>query len=241
MMNQTTFVLAPGLMCDHTVWEPLADHLPSFQSRIVIDYQGANTLVHMSELLLSQAPDQFLLAGHSMGGRVALEVLRMAPQRVSGVILMDTGYLPKVAGAVGEEEVRKRLALLQIAQEQGVRAMAQEWVKGMVHPARLTDQSLIGDILDMFDRKNSDIFARQLLALIHRPDATPVLQALTMPTLILCGAQDAWSPPSQHIEMHQFVPHAQLAVIENAGHMATMEKPEAVAVAMSNWLSKYQL
>jgi len=215
--------------------------LPSFQSRIVIDYQGANTLVHMAELLLSQAPDQFLLAGHSMGGRVALEVLRMAPQRVSGVILMDTGYLPKVAGAVGEEEVRKRLALLQIAQEQGVRAMAQEWVKGMVHPARLTDQSLIGDILDMFDRKNSDIFARQLLALIHRPDATPVLQALTMPTLILCGAQDAWSPPSQHIEMHQFVPHAQLAVIENAGHMATMEKPEAVAVAMSNWLSKYQL
>jgi len=238
MMNQMPFVLAPGLMCDHTVWEPLADHLPSFQSRTVIDYQGANTLVHMAELLLNQAPDRFLLAGHSMGGRVALEALRIAPQRVAGVVLMDTGYLPKLTGSVGEEEVRKRLALLQIAQEKGVRAMAQEWVKGMVHPNRLSDQALIGNILDMFERKSADIFARQLLALIHRPDATPVLQKLTIPTLILCGAQDAWSPPSQHIEMQQFVPHAQLAVSENAGHMATMEKPEDVARAMFNWLSE---
>jgi pimeloyl-ACP methyl ester carboxylesterase len=235
-MYQTPFVLAPGLMCDHAVWEPLANHLSCFQSRIVIDYHEANSLVQMARRLLEQAPEQFLLAGHSMGGRVALEVLRMAPQRVLGVILMDTGYLPKVAGSVGEEEVRKRLALLQIAQEKGVRAMAQEWVKGMVHPSRLTDQALIGDILDMFDRKNADIFARQLLALIHRPDATPVLKTLTLPTLILCGAQDAWSPPSQHIEMQKCAPHAQLAVIENAGHMATMEMPEAVANAMNQWL-----
>ena len=240
-MNQTPFVLAPGLMCDHTVWEPLVDHLPRLQSRIVIDYQQANTLVHMAQTLLEQAPDQFLLAGHSMGGRVALEVLRMAPHRVLGVVLMDTGYLPKVSGSVGEEEVRKRLALLQIAQEKGVRAMAQEWVKGMVHPDRLTDQTLISNILDMFERKSADIFARQLLALIHRPDATPVLRTLTMPTLMLCGAQDAWSPPSQHIEMQQWAPHAQLAVVENAGHMATMEKPQAVAQAMSAWLSESQL
>ena len=119
--------------------------------------------------------------------------------------------------------------------------MAQQWVKGMVHPDRLTDQVLIADILTMFDRKSADIFARQLLALIHRPDAAPVLRTLSMPILILCGAQDAWSPPSQHIEMQQLAPHSQLAVIENAGHMATMEKPEGVALAMSKWLSQCQL
>ena len=139
-------------------------------------------------------------------------------------------------GQAGESEVAKRLALLQIAQAQGVRAMAKEWVKGMVHPERLQDGVLIDQILDMFDRKNSDIFARQLLALIHRSDTTDVLKAIQVPCLILCGQQDSWAPPSQHEEMMQYVPHATLSVIASAGHMATMEKPQAVAEAMNNWL-----
>ena len=171
-----------------------------------------------------------------MGGRVVLEALRIAPQRIAGVALMDTGYLAKLEGQAGESEVAKRLALLQIAQAQGVRAMAKEWVKGMVHPERLQDGVLIDQILDMFDRKNSDIFARQLLALIHRSDATDVLKAIQVPCLILCGQQDSWAPPSQHEEMMQYVPHATMSVIASAGHMVTMEKPQAVAEAMNNWL-----
>ena len=236
-MNAMPLVLVPGLMCDHTVWEPLLPFMGVSQTCQMIDHQSANSLSRMAEQLLEVSPPKFVMAGHSMGGRVALEVLRMAPERVAGVALMDTGYLAKLGGAAGELEVSKRLVLLEIAQSKGIRAMAQEWVKGMVHPNRLADKALIETILKMFETKNSDIFARQLLALIFRKDATDVLKSISVPTLILCGQQDAWSPPSQHEEMLQYVPHAAMSVIEDAGHMSTMEKPQAVAEAMNRWLS----
>jgi pimeloyl-ACP methyl ester carboxylesterase len=236
-MNALPLVLVPGLMCDHTVWEPLLPFMDTSQTCQMIDHQNANSLSRMAEQLLEVSPPKFVMAGHSMGGRVALEVLRMAPDRVAGVALMDTGYLAKLGGEAGELEVSKRLVLLEIAQSKGIRAMAQEWVKGMVHPNRLADKALIETILKMFETKNSDIFARQLLALIFRKDATDVLKSISVPTLILCGRQDAWSPPSQHEEMLQYVPHAAMSVIEDSGHMSTMEKPQAVAEAMNRWLS----
>ena len=231
-------VLVPGLMCDHTVWEPLVPFFGADQTCQMVDHRSANSLTQMAQQVLDSAPAKFVMAGHSMGGRVALEVLRMAPQRVAGVALMDTGYLAKIDGPAGELEVSKRLVLLEIAQSKGVRAMAQEWVKGMVHPNRLTDHELIEKILQMFETKNSDIFARQLLALIFRKDATDVLKSIRVPTLILCGQQDAWSTPAQHEEMMQFVPHAQLAIIADAGHMSTMERPTEVANAMNHWLAE---
>ena len=237
-MKALPLVLVPGLMCDHTVWQPLLPFFDTAQTCQMIDHQSANSLSQMAQQLLDASPPKFVLAGHSMGGRVALEVLRMAPERVAGVALMDTGYLAKVEGPAGELEVNKRLVLLEIAQSSGIRAMAAEWVKGMVHPSRLADNELIENILKMFETKNSDIFARQLLALIFRKDATDVLKTIRIPTLILCGEQDAWSPPSQHEEMLHFVPHATLSVIANAGHMSTMEKPKEVAAAMNNWLSQ---
>ena len=236
-MNSLPLLLVPGLMCDHTVWEPLLPYLAPLHKCQMVDHQLANSLTQMAEQLLHHAPDRFVVAGHSMGGRVVLEALRIAPERIAGVALMDTGHLAKLPGPAGESEVAKRLALLQIAQAQGVRAMAKEWVKGMVHPKRLQDHVLIDQIVDMFDRKNSDIFARQLLALIHRSDGTDVLKAIQVPCLILCGQQDSWAPPSQHEEMMQHVPHATLSVIASAGHMVTMEKPQAVAEAMNSWLS----
>ena len=231
-------VLVPGLMCDHTVWEPLVPFFGADQTCQMVDHRSANSLTQMAQQVLDSAPAKFVMAGHSMGGRVALEVLRMAPQRVAGVALMDTGYLAKIDGPAGALEVSKRLVLLEIAQSKGVRAMAQEWVKGMVHPNRLTDHELIEKILQMFETKNSDIFARQLLALIFRKDATDVLKSIRVPTLILCGHQDAWSTPAQHEEMMQFVPHAQLAIIPDAGHMSTMERPLEVANAMNHWLAE---
>ena len=172
-----------------------------------------------------------------MGGRVAMEVVRIAPHRVAGLALLDTGYLAKAEGEEGDEEVRKRMALLHIAQTQGVRAMAQEWVKGMVHPNRLSDSVLLEAILKMFERKSAEIFANQLHALIERPDATPVLQSIQVPSLILCGLQDSWATPAQHQAMQHQVPHAVISMIDGAGHMAPMERPQAVSESMLKWLS----
>jgi pimeloyl-ACP methyl ester carboxylesterase len=192
----------------------------------------------MAQQLLAHAPARFALAGHSMGGRVALEVIRIAPERVTHLGLFDTGHLAKPAGAAGEEEVRKRMVLLTIAREQGVRTMAAEWVKGMVAPHRLSDTALVESILTMFERKSADIFERQLRALIHRPDATEVLQAVKVPTLVLCGELDAWSPPAQHQAMADCIPaRATIVAVPQGGHMVMQEQPEAVLRAMRQWLS----
>ena len=203
----------------------------------IADYGRANRLSAMAALVLEQAPaERFALAGHSMGGRVALEVVRMAPERVSHLALMDTGYLPRHIGAEGEQEAAKRYALLEIARTRGVAAMAQTWVQAMVHPARLQDSALLAAIVTMFARKSADIFACQIEALLTRPDASDVLQTLRVPTLLQCGRQDSWSSPAQHEAMRALAPHAVLDVVPDAGHMAPMERPAAVATGLLRWL-----
>ncbi len=238
MSLSPTLVLVPGLMCDEAVWSPLYPHLPTGVQCRVVDHGDADSLTVMAQRLLAQVPATFALAGHSMGARVALEVARLAPQRVERLALLDTGYKPLAAGEAGQQEVAKRQALLQTARSQGVRAMAAEWVKGMVHPDRLDDAALIEDILRMFERKTADHFAAQIQALVQRPDATAVLQSLAMPTLIACGRQDSWANVAQHEAMQALAPRAVMEVIEDAGHMAPMERPREFAAMMGRWLSQ---
>ena len=229
--------LIPGLMCDHSVWQPLLPALSPLAQCHIVDHGDADDLGEMARRVLAQAPERFAVAGHSMGGRVVLEILRQAPQRVSHVGLLDTGFKPLPEGVAAEEERRKRQALLDIARQQGVRAMASEWVKGMVAPHRLGDTVLLGEILDMFERKSADTFARQIRALLARPDGTGVLQRIDVPTLVLCGEQDSWSPPAQHQAMTDVMPlHPPVHVVPGAGHMVTMEQPPAVAQAVCDWL-----
>jgi pimeloyl-ACP methyl ester carboxylesterase len=174
-----------------------------------------------------------------MGGRVALEALRLAPRRVARLALLDTGFRARAPGAAGEEEARKRHALLDVARNRGVRAMAQQWVQGMVHPARLGDAVLIEAIVAMFERRTAEVFECQIRALLGRPDATPVLAGLALPVLVLCGRQDSWAPLAQHQEMAALIPaRPPVRVIEDAGHMSTMEQPRAVARALLDWLGQ---
>lgn len=239
-MMRPTLILAPGLMCDATSWGVLPSRLAEFDVHVV-DHGQADSLVMMAKQLLADAPARFALAGHSMGGRVALEVMRLAPERVTHLGLFSTGHLPILVGPAGEEEVRKRMALLGIAREQGVRAMAAEWVKGMVAPQRLSDAVLIDAVLDMLERKSADILERQLRALIQRPDATAVLQAVQVPTLVLCGELDAWSPPAQHQAIAELIPARPAIVsVPRGGHMVMQEEPQAVLQAMRQWLSANQ-
>jgi pimeloyl-ACP methyl ester carboxylesterase len=236
--DKIQLVLLPGLMCDATVWLDQIRALEAQADCQVADYGLADSIQSMAGGVLSWAPPRFAIAGHSMGGRVAFEILRLAPERVTHLALMDTRMHPIPAGEAGEKETAGRYALLEIAEKQGVRAMGEKWVQGMVHPDRLNDTALITSILDMFERKTADIFARQQNALIHRPDAAPVARAIRLPTLVLCGRQDSWSQPEWHEEMARVIPGSRLEVIENAGHMATMEQPGPVSRAMSTWLAR---
>lgn len=238
LSGQARVLLLPGLMCDHTFWQPLLAALPQSLAGQVINYADADTINGMAQAVLAAAPPVFSLAGHSMGGRVALEVVRLVPARVQKLILMDTGYLPRAQGEKGELETTGRMALVHIAKTQGVRAMCAEWVKGMVHPDRLTDLALIELIVAMFERKTAEHFARQQNALLTRPDASPVLAALKIPCMMQCGAQDSWANVAQHAAMQALAPHASLSVIQEAGHMVLMERPEPTIAAIRDFLEQ---
>ncbi|MEO6184868.1 MAG: alpha/beta fold hydrolase, partial [Steroidobacteraceae bacterium] len=138
MNNTEPLILVPGLMCDDTVWKHQITALGAHRHLQVADHGLSDSLGVMAERILERAPPRFALAGHSMGGRVALEVVARAPERVSRLALLDTGYEALVPGEAGERERAGRYRLLDIARRDGMLVMAKDWARGMVHPARLT-------------------------------------------------------------------------------------------------------
>ena len=237
-MHSATLVLIPGLMCDRTVWSDVLPHLGEWAPRATVPDHGlCDSLSGMAQQILDTTTGPLALVGHSMGGRIAMEMVRMAPQRVCHLTLMDTGHLPRPAGPEGEAEAAKRHALLEIAEQQGVAAMARTWAQGMVHPDRLKDAPLMEAIVAMFARKTPQHFAGQIRALLARPDASPTLQNIRGPVHLVCGAQDTWSPVSQHQAMADLLAQPVLSVIPDAGHMAPMERPQAVAQVLLAGLS----
>jgi pimeloyl-ACP methyl ester carboxylesterase len=236
-MAKPDLILVPGLLCDEAVWEHQARGLRDLAAITVADHGSLDSLTDMADRILAAAPQRFAIAGHSMGGRVALQVFRRAPEQVIGIALLDTASTGRAAGVAGEEEARQRYRLLEKARTEGMRAMGWEWVQRMVHPDRLSDASLIEPILRMIARKTPDIFAAQIKALLERPDATTLLDRIRCPALVLCGRQDAWSVLAHHEEMASRIPGSRLAVIEDCGHMSTMERPAEVTAALRKWIT----
>ncbi len=238
-MSTSNVLLLPGLMCDRAVWEGQLAALTGRFACTVADYGEADSIEEMAEVALRGLPPGPLsVAGHSMGGRVALELVRRVPQRIARLALLDTGYEARPAGEIGQEEARKRQRLLDLARAQGMRVMGREWVQRMVHPARLTDTVLIEAILAMIERKSPEVFAAQIGALLNRPGAQSLLERIACPTLVLCGREDAWSPLARHETMARAIRGASLVIVEDSGHMSTMEQPEAVTAALLEWLER---
>lgn len=231
----TPLLFLPGLLCDAAVWAPQMAALG--RPATVAAYGLADSLGAMAEAALAVAPPgRFALAGHSMGGRVAFEVWRRAPERVERLALLDTNYPALAAGDAGEAERAGRLRLLALAREQGMRAMASDWARGMVHESRLGGP-VFEAVLDMFERRSPEVFEAQIRALLGRPDAGPLLPTITCPTLVLTGEQDAWSPPAPHRRMHEAIAGSRLVLVPECGHMSTMECPQAVNAAFTAWLA----
>ena len=224
-------LLLPGLLCDDVVWRDQVNALSTKVDSTIADFSSFSSLTDMAEAALELAPKRFNLAGHSMGGRVALEILRLAPERVDKLALLDTGVHPRRKG-----EAKKRRELVDLAYADGMGALADVWLPPMVHPDRHDDALLMGMLRDMVLRATPDQFARQVTALLNRPDASAQVADIRCPTLVACGRQDAWSPLEQHQMIAQVIPHARLEVIENSGHMSTVEKPDAVTDALLRWL-----
>jgi pimeloyl-ACP methyl ester carboxylesterase len=172
-----------------------------------------------------------------MGGRVALEVVARAPERVLRLALLDTGFEGLAPGAAGDREREGRLRLLDLAHAKGMRAMGADWARGMVHPSRLADAPLMDAILDMIARATPATFAAQIAALLARPDRAALLPTLRVPTLVLCGHDDAWSTLERHRVLARHIPGSVLVDIPECGHMSTMERPALLDAALLAWLA----
>ncbi|MEP6546044.1 MAG: alpha/beta fold hydrolase [Gammaproteobacteria bacterium] len=225
-------LLLSGLLCDETVWSDIPERLADVAEARIVSFGGFSSISAMAAHVLAACPARFALAGHSMGGRVALEVMRSAPQRVSGLALLNTGV-----HAVRDGEPQSRSRLLRLAYEHGMAALAAEWLPPMMAPG-YRKVELMPRLTAMIERATPDSYAGQINALLNRPDAMPVLPSIGVPTLLLSGSDDTWSPVSQHETMRRRIPHATLFEIHGAGHMAPVERPDAVALALREWLAK---
>ena len=179
----------PGLLCDQRIWAPQLHALANHDPVAVSGYGDASSLIAMAEHAMSLAPPTFSLVGHSMGARVALEVFRLAPDRVERLALLDTGIHPL---APGERE--KRLALLELGRREGMARLVDAWLPPMVHPDRRADRAFLAPLEAMSAGFGTAGFEAQITALITRPDPIPLLPTIRCPTLIGVGRQDEWSP-----------------------------------------------
>ncbi len=233
MSDLKTLCLLPGLMCDQTVWAPQRAALIDVAQIHVPNFLGLDSFEAMARRTLEQAEGPLWLAGHSMGGRVALEAWRMAPERIAGLALMDTGV-----HGVRPEERAVRMGMVKLARTEGMAAVIERWLPPMIHPDRLNDVVLYDAIAGMIRRASPEQFEKQQHALLTRPDATGYLPSIACPTLVMTGRQDAWSPPAQHEQIAAAIPGATLTIIEDCGHMSTLEKPGEVTALLRSWLAR---
>lgn len=232
MKDKETLLLLPGLICDAAAWAPQVQFFSSERQVIVANYGAADSLSLMATAALEQAPEHFALAGHSMGARVALEIMRLAPERVTRLALLDTGIHTEREG-----EREKRLALLALGQKKGMAKLVDLWLPPMVHPDRIGDSELMDPLRKMAIAQGPEGYERQIKALLSRPDVSGVLKDITCPMFVGVGAQDTWSPPAQHEQIVAAVIHANYEVFPDTGHMAPVESPDLVNRALANWLT----
>lgn len=228
----TALLLLPGMMCDARLFAP---QIAAIHDRAVMiaPITGHDTTAALAAEVLAHAPPRFALAGLSMGGIVAMEMLAQAPDRIAGLCLMDTN--PK---AEHPEVAKGREPQIASVRDGGLRAVMRDEMK----PNYLADGPRRGAILDtcmaMAEALGPAVFVRQSRALQTRADRQDTLATVTVPSLVLCGRDDALCPLHRHEAMHDLLEGSTLVVVEGAGHLPTLEQPEVTTRALRSWLDR---
>lgn len=229
-MHRQTLLLLPGLLCDARLWRDQVAALAPLARAVVADLTLDDRVEAMAARAVAAIEGPFALAGLSMGGYVALEVMRQAPERVTRLALLDTSARPDTP-----EQTRRRRGLISLSRSGRFRGVTPRLLPQLIHPARL-DGPLAAEVMAMAERVGQDAFLRQQAAIMHRPDSRPGLGRIAVPTLVGVGAEDALTPPPLAAELAAMIPGARLRHFADAGHLPTMETPEAVNAALAAWL-----
>jgi pimeloyl-ACP methyl ester carboxylesterase len=221
-LSSETILLLPGMMCDARLWAPQTVHFS--QPVMHADTTAADNFAAMAAQALAAAPERFAIAGLSMGGILAFEIWRQAPERVTRMALLDTN-----PHAEAPERQSLRLRQIEAALAGGLRELAVDSLKPLyLAEAHRNDQPLLDTILDMALDLGPDVFRQQSFALRDRIDSVPTLATIDCPTLVICGDEDTLCPVEYHELMAERIPNAQLRVIGNCGHLSTLEQPAVV-------------
>lgn len=233
-MSKIPLLLLPGTLCDERLWEPQVRALSDIADCRVADVGAWPSLGELAKAILSDAPPRFAVAGLSFGGILALELYRQAPERISHMALIDTNARPDIEGGIAAKDEQ-----WQIASEQGLEALLRDKLIPMyLAPENSQNDSLIQILVDMALDNGMSVFRNQIDAVLARPDSRPDLPSITCPTLVLCGAQDIICPVDRHEEIAESIPGATLKLLEQCGHIATLEQAEQVNTALRELLSQ---
>lgn len=231
MTDRPTLMLLPGLLCDARLWSHQVQDLADIADPRVVDLTRSDSMADLAADVLAAAPDRFALAGLSMGGYVAFEVMRRAPERVTRLCLLDTS-----ARADAEEQTRRRKGLIQLADKGKFKGVTPKLLPMLIHTDRQGDERLVAAVMSMAERVGKEAFLRQQKAIMGRADSREDLSAIRCPTMVICGRQDTLTPPELAEEIVEGIPGAELRLIDDCGHLSSLERPEAVSGAMRAWL-----
>ena len=232
-MARLPLLLLPGLASDGELFAPQVEGLADVADLSVADLTGHDTMAGLAADVLARAPwERFALGGLSMGGYVAYEILRQAPQRVTALALVDTSARPDTPEAV---ENRKRLIALAA---RDFTAVVETLLPKLMTPAHVADPRLAAIVRGMAARTGPDAFVRQEQAIIARADSRPDLARIACPTVVIAGADDALMPREIHAEQATGIRGAELAIVDDCGHLASIEQPRRVNDLLRTWLAR---
>jgi pimeloyl-ACP methyl ester carboxylesterase len=226
-------VLVPGLLCDELMWQGQLTALAAAADCWVADHTRSETMAEVAADVLRDAPfEKFALAGLSMGGYVVLEMMRQAAHRVQRLALLDTTARSDTA-----EQTRKRRDFISLAERGRFLGITDVLLPLLIHPSQLANRELASTIRKMAKNTGRDAFIRQERAIISRSDSLPLLSRIACPTLVMCGRQDALTPLALHEELAAGISGSRLEIVEECGHLSTMERPAETSAAIGRWLA----
>lgn len=231
-MAQVPLLMLPGLLLDERLYAPQIVALADLAEPRVADLTGADSIAGMAEQVLTTAPERFALCGLSMGGYVALEIMRRAPERVLKLALLDTQARPDP-----DERRAGRREQIAKAEDGQFDEVAGQLLQLFIHPQRQNDAVLTDAVRAMAAKVGVAGFRRQQTAIMNRPDSRSSLATIGCATLVLCGRHDIPTPVELHEEMAAAIPDATLVVLPHCGHLSPLEQPAAVSAQLRVWLS----
>ena len=230
----TPLVLLPGMMCDRRLWRAQIAAFSADREVIAPTLTDGDSIAQIARSLLSSLPEYFSLAGLSMGGIVAFEIMRQAPHRIDRLALLDTNHRP-------DTDERRRMRDRQVSDVLAGRlntVMREELKPNYLAEIHRDNLTLLDEVLAMGLELGEKVFVAQSVALQTRPDSTATLQEIRCPTTVICGAEDALCPPALHRQIHEGIKGSALHIVEDCGHLSPMEQPELVTSLMHEWLYK---